>query len=286
MKYPIQKLKKFRFRRRKERLRKRRPIPRIVVPSFFTLMNLFCGFLSIILVADGNLVLGAWLIALAGLFDALDGVMARLANATSEFGLELDSICDVVSFGVAPGFLIYSYGLNILGIPGIILSALPPICGAIRLARFNVDAKSAEIEDFRGLPIPAQAFMLAAFVLTFVNVPELFEGFEHGVAGILIPIVVIISFLMVSTIPFDKVPRFDKQSFRTKKAKFLQFLVYLLIIIIFQEYGLMLVFSIYILKGLFKGLWLFWNDKFENGNFVVGDDISIEKSEDKQSARQ
>lgn len=280
MKYPIQKLKKLRFRRRRERLRKRRPIPRIVVPSFFTLMNLFCGFLSIILVADGNLVLGAWLIALAGLFDVLDGVMARLANAMTEFGLELDSICDVVSFGVAPGFLIYKYGLFELGIPGIILSSLPPICGAIRLARFNVDAKSAELEDFRGLPIPSQAIIFAAFVLTFIDVPELFEVFEHGVAGVLIPIVIVISFLTVSTIPFDKLPRFDKKSLKTKKAKFLQFIIYLVIIIIFQEYGLMFVLTVYIMKGILKGLWLFWNDKFENGNLIVDDNITIRHTED------
>lgn len=260
MKYPIQKLKNLRLRRQRLH-RKRRPIPRIVVPSFFTLMNLFCGFLSVILVAEGNFVLGAWLIVLSGLFDSLDGVMARLANAQSEFGMELDSISDVVSFGVAPGFLIYHYGLSEFGIPGIILSSLPPICAAIRLARFNVDVKLAEIEDFRGLPVPAQAIILAAFVLTFVNRPEIFEVFEHGVSGVLIPIVVIISFLMVSTIPFDKVPRFDKHSFKTKKAKFLQFLIYLIIIILFQEYGLMFVLTIYILKGLLMGAWMFWNDE-------------------------
>lgn len=282
MKYPIQKLKKLKLRRRKLRRkkRKRKPIPRLVVPSFFTLMNLFCGFLSIVLVADGNLVLGAWLIALAGLFDALDGVMARLANATSEFGIQLDSICDVVSFGVAPGFLIYNYGFQELGIPGIILSALPPLCGAIRLARYNVTANHVVFEDFRGLPIPVHAIMLSAFVLTFVNRPEIFGGLEHGVIGVLIPVVILLSFLMLSTIPFDKVPRFDRESFRTKKGKFLQFLIYLLIIIIFQEYGLMFVFTVYILKGLLIGAWLFWTDQFEDNEeeLLVDDEIPISDS--------
>src|SRR5690625_6502425 len=89
MKYPIQKT---RFKRRQIK-----PIPRVVVPSFFTLMNLLCGFISIIMVAEGKLVTGAWLIVLAGMFDVLDGFMARLANATSDFGMELDSICDVRS---------------------------------------------------------------------------------------------------------------------------------------------------------------------------------------------
>ncbi|MEX0770769.1 MAG: CDP-diacylglycerol--serine O-phosphatidyltransferase [Balneolaceae bacterium] len=272
MKYPIQKLKKFRFLRRSSPRSPRRPIPRIVVPSFFTLMNLFCGFVSLILVAEGNLILGAWLIALAGLFDALDGVMARLANATSEFGIELDSICDVVSFGVAPGFLIYHYGLNELALFGIILSTLPPLCGAVRLARFNVDTKYGGFEDFRGLPIPVQAIMLAAFVLTFISSPELFEDMQFGVATVLIPIVILLSFLMVSTIPFDKLPRFDRQSFKNKKGKFVQFLIYLGLIIIFQEYGLMFVFSVYILKGLLMGGWYLWN------NGVPDDDLSYKRN--------
>lgn len=281
MKYPIQKLKKLKLRRRKLRKRKRKPIPRIVVPSFFTLMNLFCGFLSIVLVAEGNLVLGAWLIALAGLFDALDGVMARLANATSEFGIQLDSICDVVSFGVAPGFLIYNYGLQELGIPGIILSALPPLCGAIRLARYNVTANHVVFEDFRGLPIPVHAIMLSAFILTFVDRPELFGGLEHGVVGVLIPVVILLSFLMLSTIPFDKVPRFDRKSFKTKKGKFIQFMFYLLIIIIFQEYGLMFVFTVYILKGLLIGAWLFWTDQFVDTDEIQADDeISVSGEND------
>lgn len=271
MKYPIQKLKKFRLLRRPGMRRPRRPIPKIVVPSFFTLMNLFCGFVSLILVADGNLILGGWLIALAGLFDALDGVMARLANATSEFGIELDSICDIVSFGVAPGFLIYHYGLNELALFGIILSALPPLCGAVRLARFNVDAKYGHFEDFRGLPIPVQAIMLAAFVLTFINSPELFAHMQFGVATVLIPIVILLSFLMVSTIPFDKLPRFDRASFKNKKGKFIQFLVYLALIILFQEYGLMFVFSVYILKGLLMGAWLLWSNGIPEDDYHAYD---------------
>ena len=105
MKYPIQKWKRFRHRRKKRDKPKRKPIPRIVVPSFFTLMNLFCGFLAILSISEGRLFFGAWLIVSAGLFDALDGFMARLSNATSQFGIELDSISDVVSFGVAPGFI-------------------------------------------------------------------------------------------------------------------------------------------------------------------------------------
>jgi CDP-diacylglycerol---serine O-phosphatidyltransferase len=259
MKYPIQKK---RFRKRLKRRPKLKPIPRIVVPSFFTLMNLFCGFLSILMVAEGNLQVGAWLIVLAGLFDALDGFMARLANATSEFGIELDSISDVVSFGVAPGFLLYSFAFKELAIVGILLSALPPLCGAIRLARYNVESKVEELSFFRGLPIPVQAVMISAFYLTFMNRMEWFDGLEQGVISVLIPIVILLSFLMVSTIPFDKIPRFDRESVKRHKNRFIMLLVYFVIIAVLQDIGLMIVFSFFILKGLLLGAYIFWKQAF------------------------
>lgn len=263
MKYPIQKWKRYRKRRREKRKeRPRKPIPRIVVPSFFTLMNLFSGFLAIISIAEGSLKFGAWLIVVAGLFDALDGFMARLSNATSQFGIELDSISDVVSFAVAPGFLLYHFGLNELPFVGIILSALPPLCGAVRLARFNVDAHEGRTDFFKGLPTPAQALIIAAFYLTFYNRLELFSGFENGINTILIPVIVLLSFLMVSTIPFDKMPSFDRASIRKYKGRLFLFLFYGIIIVFFQEIGLMIVFSAFILKGLIIGAIAFWQEAF------------------------
>lgn len=280
MKYPAQKWKVIKVRRRRNR-RRLRSVPRVVVPGFFTLMNLFCGFLSIVAVADGNLILGAWLIVLAGMFDSLDGVVARLANATSSFGTELDSLSDIVSFGVAPGFLILHFGLHEMSVAGIIISALPPLCGSVRLARFNVAAVDRTYEDFRGLPIPVQAVILAAFVLTFIHTPELFEGLQYGVATVLVPLVVILSFLMLSTIPFDKLPSFNKESFKYRKPRFLLFLFYLTMIILFQEYGLIFVFSIYILKGLITGAWLFWNEQFgEESGYSIEDDYGARQGRD------
>lgn len=260
MKYPIQKK---RFKTRLSKRPRLKPIPRIVVPSFFTLMNLFCGFASIILVSEGNLILGAWLIVLAGLFDAFDGFMARLANATSEFGVELDSISDVVSFGVAPGFLIYTFAFNELAIAGILLSALPPLCGAIRLARYNVEAKYGEDSTyFKGLPIPVQAVMLSAFYLTFMNRTEVFDGLNQGIISALIPVVILLSFLMVSTIPFDKIPKFDRASIKEHKNKLILIFVYFITIVIFQDIGLMFVFSFFILKGVLLGAFIFWKQAF------------------------
>lgn len=253
--------KRARFRERyNERLKSRfkKPIPRVVVPSFFTLMNLFCGFLAIIQISEGYLHYGAWLIVLAGLFDALDGFMARITNSTSSFGLELDSLSDVVSFGVAPGFLLYHFGLNELQVPGLILAALPAVCGAIRLARFNVDAKVSQSKFFKGLPIPVQALMTVGFYLTFRNSPEVFESFGYGMNSVLIPMVILLSLLMVSTVPFDKVPRFEKGKLRQTRNEILLFLSYVVVIIVLQEWGLMIAFSVFILKGLITFLRQYW----------------------------
>lgn len=267
MKYPIQKWKRFRRRRKKKNGGKRKQIPRIIVPSFFTLMNLFCGFLAIISIAEGRLFFGAWLIVFAGLFDALDGFMARLSNATSQFGIELDSICDVVSFGVAPGFLLYTFGLNELPFVGIILSALPPLCGAVRLARYNVDVQDSRPDHFKGLPIPAQAIMIAAFYLTFFDRLELFMDFKNGINAVLIPLIILLSFIMVSTIPFDKIPSFDKKSIKKYKGRLFLFIFYGILIVFLQEVGLMIVFSAFILKGIALGAVIFWKEAFgDNGD--------------------
>jgi CDP-diacylglycerol--serine O-phosphatidyltransferase len=264
MKYPIQK-KYHSFKQRQKKRKETKPPlnKKIAVPSFFTLMNLFSGFLAIISVSDGEFVRAAWLIALAGLFDVFDGLMARLANATSDFGIELDSISDMVSFGVAPGFLIYTWSLHELGFVGIIVSALPPLCGAVRLARFNVNARLEPTKDFFiGLPIPAQAIILGAFFLTFRDSLEMFSLLENGVNSALIPIIVVISFLMVSTLPFDKIPRFDRETIRLNRGKFILFFIYLVLILAFREYGLMAVFTIFMLKGIIIGAIQFFTDDY------------------------
>jgi CDP-diacylglycerol--serine O-phosphatidyltransferase len=234
-----------------------------MIPSFFTLMNLFCGFLAILSIAESRLFIGAWLIIAAGLFDGLDGFMARLSNGSSQFGIELDSICDIVSFGAAPGLMLYMLGLNKLPFIGFILSALPPLCGAVRLARYNLDAGVGKKANyFWGLPIPAQAIMISASYLTFRNRMSVFNGSQHGINAILIPLIVVLSVLMVSTLPFDKFPSFDKESLKKYKPRLYLFICYGILIIILHAIGLMIVFAIYILKGIGMGAMQFWYNKF------------------------
>jgi len=254
--------KKLRRQLRNDHLKRRfkKPIPRSVVPSFFTLMNLFCGFVAIVQIHDGKLEFGAWLIVLAAFFDLMDGFMARIANATSEFGIELDSLSDIVSFGVAPAFLLYSYSMNEMMIIGVIISAFPALCGAVRLARFNVDARIEDPDYFKGLPIPAMAMMVVALFLIFHQVPEYFEGFKYGFNSMLIPVILLLSLLMVSTVPFDKIPRFKKETMRQHRGRFYLFFFYFVAVVALQEYGLILVFTIFIVKGVLMALIRFWRE--------------------------
>jgi CDP-diacylglycerol--serine O-phosphatidyltransferase len=145
--------------------RSRRQIPRAAVPSFFTLMNLFSGFMALTQILEGRFEQACWLIVLAGFFDVLDGMMARLTDGESLFGIELDSLSDIVSFGVAPAYLVYAFGLKEFGMLGVAVSSLPAICGAVRLARFNVQFEGIKKDYFVGLPIPVQAACIVSLIL-------------------------------------------------------------------------------------------------------------------------
>ncbi|MEM8559849.1 MAG: CDP-diacylglycerol--serine O-phosphatidyltransferase [Bacteroidota bacterium] len=242
-------------RRRAARPRRRvvRGIPPVAVPSFFTLMNLLSGFFSVVLASDGRLSTAAWLIVLAGFFDLLDGMMARLANAQSTFGLELDSLADVVSFGLAPSFLLFQFGLGELALLGPILAALPVLCGAVRLARYNVlDATSVgEKKDyFTGLPIPAQAGLIVTFILTFQD-NAWFDGLApERISTILVTMTVGLSALMVSPVRFPALPSPNPANFRRYRWRFLAFGLALTLAILFGEVGLLFSGTVYLVVGL------------------------------------
>lgn len=211
-------------------------------------MNLFCGFLSLIQVLEGRFEYAGWLILLASFFDVLDGMMARLTNGTSLFGMELDSLCDVVSFGVAPSFLIYAFGLHEYGTPGIIVASLPAVAGAIRLARFNVNYEGEKKDSFAGLPIPVSAVAIAAIILN----PEIIANLTNnsGDMSVILLAVVVLSGLMVSNVPFDSVPKPSMEYIRKRPLKFIIYFSGFLITVIFREIGLLTVISIYLVGSL------------------------------------
>lgn len=237
------------FREARRRNRSDRPPPRVVVPSFFTLMNLLCGFLALTQVLEGAFVLSCWLIVLAGFFDLMDGMMARLTDADSPFGVQLDSLSDVVSFGVAPSFLVYGYALDTFGPLGMIVAALPALCGSVRLARYNVNTENDDKEGFEGLPIPGQAMAIVALILAAEN-SEWGAYLALDSLQVLLPIVVVLSGLMVSSIRFDAIPTPTVQYMRAHPRKTAAYALAGLLIVGLQEFGLVVVLSVYIAYGI------------------------------------
>ena len=228
---------------------------RAAVPNFFTLMNLLAGFFSLIQTNAGRLEAAAWLVVLAGFFDLLDGLMARLAGVQSEFGLELDSLSDVVSFGVAPSFLLYVFGLHQLGpLWGALLASLPALFGAVRLAHFNTQATPAEKQsEFTGLPIPAQAGTVVVFILTFYE-SRFFDVLARPQLSVLIILVVVLSSLMIVPVRFPALPQPTRQNLRTYRWRFVGFLAALVMAAVAQERGLLLAATIYLLLGIVGAL--------------------------------
>jgi CDP-diacylglycerol--serine O-phosphatidyltransferase len=168
-----------------------------VLPTLFTVANLFCGYLSIWGSIRGTFESAALLIILAAILDMLDGRVARLMNSASEFGEEYDSLADLVSFGVAPAVLAYSWGLSDFDRIGWMVSFLFVVCGSMRLARFNIQTHVTDKKYFIGLPIPAAAGTIATLVLA---TPERLVD-RVWMTGLLV-LTVILSYLMISTIRY------------------------------------------------------------------------------------
>jgi CDP-diacylglycerol--serine O-phosphatidyltransferase len=166
-----------------------------LIPSLFTTGNLICGFFSIISTFNGEYFQASIFIIFANLLDGLDGLVARLTRTTSQFGVELDSLADLVSFGVAPAVLVYYWALVPWSTWGWLAACLYVVCGALRLARFNVQVKNVEKTHFVGLPIPAAAEMIVATVLLYYSLGG--EGAANKEV-ILLLVIYLLAGLMVS----------------------------------------------------------------------------------------
>jgi len=242
------------FRKARRRQRGDRPPPRVAVPSFFTLMNLLCGFLALTQVLEGAFVMSCWLIVLAAFFDLLDGMMARLTDAKSPFGVQLDSLSDIVSFGVAPSFLMYAYAFESSGPLGMIVAALPALCGSVRLARYNMNAETDDQEGFEGLPIPGQAVAIVALILAAEN-SEWGAYLALDSLQVLLPIVVVLSGLMVSSIRFDSIPIPTVEYLRVHPKKTTAYALAGLLIVGLQEFGLVVVLALYLSQGIGQAIY-------------------------------
>jgi CDP-diacylglycerol--serine O-phosphatidyltransferase len=184
---------------------------KFALPSIVTLMSIACGFGSIVISVDtavdglaADYRLAAVLLVLAGVFDALDGFVARATNTQSEFGMQLDSIADVMNFGCAPGLLLYCWGFQKLGLDyptllrlGGMASFFFVACGALRLARFNVNVGRTDPRYFVGMPITAGAACVASVVVAW---PEPAASVLNG--SLIVLLLFVVGTLMVSTVRF------------------------------------------------------------------------------------
>ena len=242
---------------RKEELRK----GIYILPSLFTCGNTSFGVLSIISSINGNFIMAAWFLVAALGCDILDGRIARMTNTTSMFGMQLDSLSDLVSFGIAPAIMMYMLVLKNMGNPGIAVAILFVLCSALRLARFNVLALNGKTHThFVGLPTPASAGVIISFVLSY----ELLAPAEYSLNFKTIPIlmeliptffkvmpvvIVILSFLMVSSIPYLSFKKVKLTKVRTIEL-LVVLIVLIILIIVYPQNVIFIIFSAYALSGL------------------------------------
>lgn len=223
-------------------------VTRAVVPSLFTVLNMFCGFLSIVNASRGDILQASWLIILAAGFDTLDGVMARITKSSSQFGVEIDSLSDVVSFGAAPAFLVYQAHLHTLEGFGILLSSLLMVFAGLRLARFNVNLVGFEKDHFSGLPTPASALTVASFLINYWSVANGLGG-----AAVLLPyLVVVLSLLMVSKVKYDTLPKISRRSFQREPWKFVFLALAIVVVVVTAGEAIFPLFVLFVALGIVR----------------------------------
>jgi len=254
--------------------RKRREQPRkvrkgiYVLPNLLTTASLFFGFLSIIITLNENYYLAACSILISGLFDGLDGKIARLTKSTSQFGVEYDSLADLIAFGISPALLIFSWGLRPYGRFGWLPVFLYVTCGALRLARFNLRVETIENTKFHGLPIPAAASLISSYILFCFYKGD--EEVDRLMAVGLMAMIYALSFLMVSNIKY-----YSFKDFGIIRKKPLSFLVTLILIltVVATEPHIMLFTLIlaYVLSGPLEVFYeVFFKKRHPVINFAYG----------------
>jgi CDP-diacylglycerol--serine O-phosphatidyltransferase len=220
-----------------------------VLPNLLTTLNMFFGFFAIIYSINGKFTWAAYAIVVAAVFDQLDGRVARYTNSTSRFGAEYDSLSDLVSFGLAPGLLLFLWSLEPFGRVGWLASFFYVACGALRLARFNVQSSSVEKAYFQGLPIPMAAGIVASSVLAFQDL-EL----DATRSWALLAMTFSLGFVMVSNFRYRSFKDID---FRHRRPfEYLVFAVFLLAIVAIRpETSLFVLFLTYATLGAIFGIW-------------------------------
>ncbi len=230
----------------RRRIRREQGIGRgiYVLPNLITSGSLFAGFYSIAATYNGQFEKAAMAIIAGVVLDGLDGRVARMTRTTTKFGVEYDSLADLVSFGVAPAFLVYGWALSQFGRWGWLAAFLYLICGALRLARFNVQVNTVEKGKFNGLPIPAAATFVSSIILLFYYLGG--SGSLKHLALLLA--IYVLAFLMVSTVKYDSFK--DLEAFRRRPFNTLVVFIFLALLLAAEPQVMIFIFTAgYVVSG-------------------------------------
>jgi len=214
------------------------------LPNIFTALNMACGFASVIFSIQGRFFEGAMVLLLGAIFDSVDGRVARLTGTQSSFGEQFDSISDVVSFGVAPSFLMYQKYLVNFGRIGAVIAFIFLLCGALRLARFNANIDKISSDYFQGLPIPSAAAALIGYILLADKFPVI-----DNYPIIALVYTLFYGVLMITNIPFNS---FKNSALVKKHKKAALFIVFVLSALVFSYFKIMIALgiSVYVFGSL------------------------------------
>ncbi|MCB0723691.1 MAG: CDP-diacylglycerol--serine O-phosphatidyltransferase [Ignavibacteriae bacterium] len=249
-----------------------------IIPSLFTLGNAFFGFLAIANAIDGNIDAACYYIFFGMACDALDGLIARLFKTTSRFGIEVDSLADVVTFGMAPSVIVYQVFFDKLGLLGIFFASLPMIFAIIRLAKFNVTTKEDEEKKmFSGIPTPVSAGTLVTYVLFYHN--KIFTTQLSTI--VMFTLVIALPLLMVSTFKYDTFPQFNRRAIKANPAKFIIFFLAVFLIIITKGEASFSVFLFIISTGIFRKFVSIFTKKEDGDEEVELEEDTLETEKEK-----
>jgi CDP-diacylglycerol--serine O-phosphatidyltransferase len=223
-----------------------------ILPNTLTLCSMFFGFFSILNTLKGEYVIAAWAIVIATFFDGLDGWVARLTHSTTRFGIELDSLSDLVAFGVAPSILVFKWDLINFGRVGWAVAFLFLACGALRLARYNIQMGSTESKSFTGMPIPGAAIIVSAMVIFY---HEVWDTVPRKNILILI-LIIFLAVLMVSTLRFHGAKEIN---FSKRKPFWILVAIIILIVIILihPPISLFIFAMLYLISGIIENIVIF-----------------------------
>lgn len=234
----------------------------VTIPSLFTMGNIACGFFSIMASINGNFSKAGWLIFVAMLLDGFDGRVARLLKAESAFGVEMDSLADLISFCTAPAFLIYFFALKEIHIWGQAIAFMFVLFGAIRLAKFNVLANEGKGSKkyFSGLPTPAAAAVLVSFVLSYNifafdangHLLPFMKTYLPYVYNLIAFITIGLALLMVSTIPYAAFKE-KRTAANKRKISVARLLLIAILLVLFFKYPqdvIFIFFGLYAVIGV------------------------------------